>query len=217
MPTYSLNLLFDPADLQTIYAAGEQVVVARAFSDSDSNVAWVVFAPLVSNQVSWQDSYGLYASRSSGSITMSATTDVGIPSGTYYNLTPQGTFDGPFKGAEAPPAGSYRAFNQMTSYPYFNSGLIQAATVNGTAVAAGPTTTVVVPASQFGTFTPQSTVYVWLQSHIAAGAAVQVPPPAMTAVGSVSSPSTMIQFPSGTTSLTYRYDAKTASFLPAGG
>ncbi len=218
MPTYMLTLVFNPSDLQTIYAAGEQVVIARRFSDSESNVAWLCFKPFETNVVGWEDQYGLYASQTSGMVTMSAKTGDDIPSGTYYNMTSSG-FEGPFSGDGAPPPDSYRAFNQMTDYPVFGFGVIQAASVNGAKVEAGPATAVEVPMSQFATFTPVETLYVWLQSNVAAGDKVAVPPPgrnlAAAQVGSVSSPSTEIRFGGGVVSLAYRYDAKTATFLPA--
>jgi hypothetical protein len=212
MPTYTLTLVFDTTDLQTIYAAGEQVVVAPALGDSASNVAWVTFSPFQNNQIAWQESHGLYAAQSSGMVKMQSTTGDDIPAGTYYNLTSAGVFEGPFTGAGAPPAGSYRAFNQMPSPAYLAFGLIQAAVVNGTQIPAAPVNSANVPASQFGTFTPSSAVYVWLQSNVAAGDIVQVPPPAG-AFRTASSSSTLIQFPGGVTDLAYKYDAKTGGFV----
>jgi hypothetical protein len=212
MPNYTLTLLFDPTDLQTLYAAGEQVVVAPVLGDSESNVAWVTFSPFQNNQVAWQEGHGLYAAQSSGTAKMQSTTGDDIPPGTYYNLTSAGVFEGPFTGASAPPAGSYRAFNQMLSPAYLAFGLIQAATVNGKQVTAAPVNSANVPANQFGTFTPLNAVYVWLQSNVAPGDIVQVPPPAG-AFRTASSGSTLIQFQGGVTDLVYKYDAKTGGFV----
>lgn len=218
MPTYTLQLVIDSTDLSTILQAGENIVLAKAFSDSPSNVAWLSFAPFVNNSVSWQDQYGMYGAvtMSSGQINPQSTTSMGIASGMYYNFGPTTpVFTGPFPGQDAPGPGSFRVFNLLppASYPSFVFGLTQSATVNGAAAVACPATAQVVPANQFATFTPLETVYVWLQSGVAAGAVIAVPPLSGLSLQATSR-ATKVQF-AGASSLTYVYSSASGAFVPA--
>ncbi len=217
MPAYNLRLLIDAADLPTIQSVGLSVVLARAFSDASSNVAWASFAPFEQNTVSWDNVYGLYAaaSVSSSRIQPQSTTALGIPSGMYYNFG--GSFAGPFAGDFAPAVGSYRVVNKIPSAqsPTFVFGLAQSVTSNGILATSNPATMATVPANFFATFTPLDTVYVWLQTNAAPGNVVQVPPPlAQGFAPGVSGGSTTVQFNTPST-LTYRYSATVGGFLPS--
>lgn len=216
MAAYTLQLLISPTDLSTILQAGENIVLAKAFSDSPSNVAWVSCAPFQTNTISWDNSYGMYAvvSMASGKIQPQSTTSIGIASGMYYNFGPTPVFTGPFSGENAPPPGSFRVFNLMppSNNPSFVFGLIQNVTANGVALNSSPTTAQVVPANQLATFTPLDTIYVWLQSGVAAGAVLSIPPLAGDSFA-VSSRATKVDFTSAST-LSYVYSSTTGAFVP---
>jgi len=222
MSTYTLQLMINSTDLSTLLEAGENIILARAFSDSASNVAWVSFKPFGNNSISWEDQYGMYGAvtMSSGQINPQSTTLIDVASGMYYNFGPATpVFTGPYSGPSAPGPGSFRVFNLLppTAYPSFVFGLTQNATVNGAAAAASPTTAQVVPANQFATFTPLETVYVWLQSGVAAGAVVTVPPLVGLTAGltlQATSRATKIQF-TGASSLTYVYSSTAGAFVPS--
>ena len=64
MPTYQLTTAFAQQDLSRLYAAGANVVVAKPNAGGRPNVAWIVFRPLISNVMAWEDKYGIYASSS---------------------------------------------------------------------------------------------------------------------------------------------------------
>ncbi|HYG64979.1 MAG TPA: hypothetical protein VEL74_20520 [Thermoanaerobaculia bacterium] len=217
MPSYTLQLMISAQDLTTLRQAGESIVIARAFSGSSPNVAWVSFAPFSSNTVTWDDAYGLFASpaQSSGTIQILSQTSGTAASGMYYNFA-DASFSGPFSGASAPGAGSFRVFNQMPSSQYtaLGFGMLQSATVNGSALPARPANLDIVPAMQFSTFTPLNTVYVWLQSGVSSGDIVTLPPLSMGAALAVSSRATKVQF-SGTSSLSYVYESSVGAFVPA--
>lgn len=219
MTTYTLNLNFNQSDLEAI--SGEKVVIARAFSDSESNVAWVCFQPLLDNQVSWDDNYGVYfaVAQSSGSLQKNGSLPVGIISGASYRLDPNGIFSGPDSGQGSPAPGSYRVSNGMPSadHPFLFFGLTQGVNVNNVEIAPSPTNVTRIPANQFGTFTPLDAVYVWVQSNVAPGEIVELPPAAdgfkSSVSGAVSSLSTMIQFSTPST-VAYKYSARFGGFVP---
>lgn len=219
MTVYTLNLNFNQSDLDAI--SGEKVVIARAFSDSESNVTWVCFQPLLNNQINWDDNYGLYlaVAQSSGSLQMNGSLPVGIISGASYRLDPSGIFSGPFTGQGTPAAGSYRVVNEMpsTDHPFLFFGLTQGVNVNNAEIAPGPANVARIPANQFGTFTPLDAVYVWVQSNVSPGEIIELPPAADgfkgPVFGTVSSFSTLIQLSTPST-VVYKYSARVGGFVP---
>lgn len=63
MSNYALNVLFDPSDLQELRVVGERVTLIKSTS-SGGKIAWVAFDPFQQNEVSWNESYYVYASKS---------------------------------------------------------------------------------------------------------------------------------------------------------
>lgn len=216
MPDYSLTLTFASSDLETIHAARESVVLARAFSDSDSNVAWVSFVPTPNNVVSWDDGYGLYfaSALSPGGIQMGNAPTGVLLSGASYQLDSTDRFT--FLPQDPPPGGAYRVFNQVPfgTFPALFLGLTQGAIVLGSDVPPTPAVSALVPATQFATFTPIASVYVWLQSNVASGMPVQLPPLARGSEKALSSFATLIPF-AAPSALTFQYVASLGAFLPA--
>lgn len=191
MADYQLTLEIAEQDLPVILQAGERIIVVRAFSDAPSNVAWIAVTPLSSsNVVSWTDAYAIYASNTVGDITTTVTTPAGVPSGTYFTLSEEG-LEGPFTGPDTPEPGAFRAINRLDGKDSITLGMAQVA---GTPGALNPINATVVPANQLATWTPVPTVYVWLASGIAAGAAVTVPPVGAPGTRTASSRSTRIDF-----------------------
>ncbi|HXO19248.1 MAG TPA: hypothetical protein VOA87_04900 [Thermoanaerobaculia bacterium] len=212
MADFTLKLLIGQQDLVTIASAGESIVIARGFSDSESNLVWVSFSPGETNFVSWDDLYGLYAAvaPSSGRI-LPQSTKSGVASGMYYTFGPQAPlFTGPSGGAGAPPAGSYRVFNKLQGSPSMVFGSTLSVTANGIISTCNPATLQVVPLNQFATFTPIDTVYVWLQSGVISGDVVVLPPAEMSLMAT--SLSTTIRF-AGPSTLSYAYSATLGAFV----
>jgi hypothetical protein len=139
-----------------------------------------------------------------------------IVSGMYYTFN-NASFIGPTQGPGAPPAGSYRVFNQAPASPNPSLvfGLTQSVNLNGAQLPASPINAETVPAVQFATYTPLDTVYVWLASRVTAGDIVQDP----LQVGNrraVSSRSTTVRFASPST-LSYQYVAMLGAFVLSSG
>ncbi len=207
--TYSLQLDIAANDLATIVEAGENIVLAKVFSDSPSNIAWISLPPLSHNRIEWLDEYAVYYATQSGGVNFIQTSALGIPSGTYFTLTSKG-LDGPKTGSEAPPQGSYRAINQTSSTQTL--GLAQAVGGGNTS---SPIVATAVPQSQLATWTPLPAVYVWLATGISTGATITVPPSAQGAGAesrAISSRSTRIDFQKSN-SVHCLYDAAKGAFV----
>lgn len=165
---YKLNIDIDAADLATIHAAGEQVVITKQTGGGDTSVAWVAFKPLTNNTVTWEDTYWLYASTSQ------------VENGATINMmsqapaleTKQIGFDTVFSGAKAGtvlPQGTYGVLNSDQDNRAMVFGLAQAANVSGTGFPASPINASLVPKNQPATFTPLDVVQVFLASHTSNG------------------------------------------------
>ena len=62
MTDYTLTLQISSADLPTLQAAGQQIVLVRKLADAGQTVAWAVLPLALNRRVGWNDSYTLYAS-----------------------------------------------------------------------------------------------------------------------------------------------------------
>ncbi|WP_394830085.1 hypothetical protein LVJ94_26615 [Pendulispora rubella] len=209
MPGYTLNLGIDQESLKIITAAQQQIVLARPVDGASPNVVWVAFRPFEDNSVTWVEEFGLYASttefQSGAEIVKMSHTDFPAQDGMYYSFDATATFSGPFSGAQAPPLGSYRTYNNMPEkdYPALTFGLQQVATVNGKPTLPTPVNAVSVLANEQVTFTPLTTVYAWLQSTIVSA----------TMISDVQGNSAKVVFGDGVTTASLRYDPTAGRFV----
>lgn len=209
MPNYSLTLNINDRDLQNIRLAQLNIILAKPVGGANPNVAWQSFDPLGSNNVSWSEQYGLYASTtaiSNGATITKMSSKTPAQDGAYYSFNSGGVFGDPQTGAGAPPAGSYQVNNDMptTAYPYLTFGLTQTANVNGTVVASNPLNAAVVLANLKAVFTPFTTLWIWLQANLAS----------QTVVTQVTSRTTVATFGGAINSLTFQFDATLGMFVP---
>ena len=202
MPSYQLNADISAADLQTIYAAGEQIVLLKLTQGTP--VAWVSFNPLENNTVQWQESYAIYGSTSevqAGTVISMMSQAQAAPQ-QNYNFLPDGVFSPP---TSVPTLGqdTYQITNQYIAEPMMTFGLAQGVQTNGTAFPYNPINAQSVPENQFVTFTPLTEVVIYLASQISAGMVIT----------QVESPSTTLIFGNGVNDITVTYDAASGSFV----
>jgi len=207
---YTLNTSFTRDDLARFLAAGANVVVAKCPQDqSRSNVAWVVYRPTLENTLTWDDSYGLYATEYSidhGTyLFQMARTEDAVPPSEVHVMAPAGYFT-PSRGPGVP--GCFVVQNEYDNLPkgFLTIGLWQDAMVNGevalrNAVSADP---VLYRNSVLAA--PRGKVLLWVQASIRSS----------TVVTYVTSPVTSISFTSDSTMASVRYDAATGRFIRAG-
>ncbi|MEW6732591.1 MAG: hypothetical protein AB1489_14780 [Acidobacteriota bacterium] len=214
MPEFNLNLLIDPnQDLPLIKAAQLNIILAKPIGGGAPNVAWQSFDPFPDNNVEWTEEYGLYASttqvNNGARITKMSTTGYPAQSGAYYSFTSNATFNGPITDGNVPPANSYKIVNDMPSsqYPALTFGLMQSASINGVAAQFRPINAQTVLSKLDVTFTPLTTVYVWLQAQLVSE----------TVITSVTSRHTKVTFGGPITSHTLKYDRNTGMFVAVSG
>jgi hypothetical protein len=204
---FTLNLLIDTEDLRTIRDAGENVLIAKPVNGSEPNVVWLDFDPFEANEVQWSEEYGIYVSNAQvqqgANISKLSETGVGLSAETFYALESDATFHGPT--GDSAPAGSFGADNQMpsSSYRALTFGLTQSAIVQGNQINLKPINAQSVPAMQQATFTPLTTIFVWLDALVVSE----------TVITNVSSPMTRVTFGGQVTEQTLRYDAAVGKFV----
>lgn len=208
MATFNLNLDIDSQSLQLIRAAQLRIMLAKPVGGGSPNVIWQSFDPFASNSVTWDEEFGLYASDTqlqNGATIRKMTAQEPAAEASYYTFTSGATFEGPYVDPRVG-AGQYAAQNSMpnSSYPVLTFGLTQAANVNGTAVAGNPLNAVLVLPNNFVTFTPITTVYVWLESNQASS----------TVITNIQSNHTVTTYSGGITTRDLVYDPNLGIFVP---
>lgn len=161
MPTYTLNIEFDAADLPTIYKAKEKVVLIKQ-TEPGNSLAWITFDPFTNNTVDWTDNYALYASK----VSVEEGATIRRLANTTASPRKRYTFN---QGAFLPPAdapqlsqGQYEVFNDYGEEPWLTFGLAQDVNVNGTAYVNSPINAAVVPYKHTAKFTPFEKIKVYL-------------------------------------------------------
>lgn len=208
MPTFTLDTAFTENDLQRFLASGSNVVVAKPAGGGAPNVAWVVYRPLLTNTMTWEENYGIYASNADiingVQLTQMSQTPYPAVAGATYSLNPAGFFGPPSSGGTP---NAYTAENEYDNLPkgYLTMGLYQDATVNGAPVRGNAVSAAPVIYQSTAVMTPFTTVYLWIQSGVVSN----------TVVTTVTSPKTMVTFGGSITNVSLRYDASTGIFLPA--
>lgn len=211
MPNYTLDLVIDAADLQILKTAQLKITLAKPVSTSAPNVTWLVFDPFEGNKIEWTEQYSMYASPNQiieGGAVISRLSETPFPAqdAAYYSLPSSTIFAGPFTDASAPPRGSYKVENDMpnTQYPALTFGLQQKASINSKNINPSPLNAALVPANFPATFTPLSTVYVWLQANFASG----------TVITEINGDAAIVTFGGTVTQKTLKFNPKTGTFVP---
>jgi hypothetical protein len=207
MPTFSLSAEFSKQDLERFFAAGSNVVVAKPTQGGSPNVAWVVFRPLLANQMTWEENYGIYASNADlvngASLFQISQTEFPAASGQAYDMEPAGYFGPPQSGGTP---NSYTARNDYNNDKgYLTMGLFQNATVNGTLSKGNAISAALVQYASTAVMTPFTTVSLWIQSQVKSNSVVT----------NVTSPITSITFGGTVTDVALRYNPGTGTFVPA--
>jgi hypothetical protein len=207
MPTFNLSTEFSQQDLERFYATGTNVVVAKPNGGGLPNVAWVVYRPLLTNKVVWEEEYGIYASNTDltngAVITQISATPVPALENKLYVITPSGYFGPPASGGTPE---SYSVENDYNNLPkgYLTVGLCQNATVNGAPSGANAVSAAPVLFQSTAVITPFTTVYLWTQSSVVSNSVVT----------RVTSQMTKVVFGGNVTEIGLRYDSETGKFIP---
>ncbi len=209
MPSYRLQLLIDPKDLEIVRASQQRITLAKPVSAESPNVVWLSIDPFQSTEVQWEEEYGIYSSTTAiqegASITKLSETGIPAQDGATYSFTPGATFNGPFDGGVS--RGSYGAQNDMpyNQYPVLTFGLTQSALINQKPTERKPISATPVLATQFANMTPFTNVFVWLQSQFASE----------TIITKITGRSAKAKFGGSVTDIALKYNPTLGMFVPA--
>ncbi|MBL8300452.1 MAG: hypothetical protein JNN30_19110 [Rhodanobacteraceae bacterium] len=208
MPRYELNLQIDSQSVAMLRAAGQRITIGRSVNGGSPNLAWLAFNPFISNTISWEEAYGLYASTvnlvNGASIYPLSAVEPPAREASIYPFLPSMYFGNPMQGGV--PAGSYGIQNTAppSSFQMLTFGLTQAAVVNGAGTPFQATSAIQLLPQMSAVLTPSSTIYVWLQSMFGSG----------TFIGNLSGPTTRVTFGGSVTSQSLVYDPNRGVFVP---
>jgi len=205
MSTFNLKTAFTNEQLQNIYLAGLNVIVAKPTGGTNPDVAWQVYKPLQANTLSWQEEYGIYASTTEvvngARLSQLSSVPVGALQNRLYTLEVSGATSGPTSGGV--PNG-YAMENKYDNKPYMTIGLFQDANVNGTEIAGNAISAKTTLLSHTAKMTPFTTLYMWLESNVISN----------TVVTNVTSPMTKLKFGGDVKTISVVYDSSSGTFIP---
>jgi hypothetical protein len=208
MSTFSISTGFTQQDLERFYASGTNVIVAKPTGGSQPNVAWIVFRPLISNSLTWEENYGIYASnvdvQNGATLTQMSATPYPAVASMLYAMQATGAITGPNSGGSP---NAYSIINLYNNLPkgYLTMGLYQNANVDGTQIVGNAVSAAAVLYQSTATMTPMTTVYLWLQSQVVSN----------TVVTTVTSPMTRVTLSGSSPAAALVYNATTGTFIPA--
>ena len=204
MVTYTLNVVFTNDQLDTIFETNSRIVIAKPLSGAEPNVAWQSFNPFQNNTITWNEAYGIYISNSkivNGAFLDKLST---VPSGAamdkLYTLKGSGVITGPDEGGAT---NSFALLNAYRAQPYINVGLYQDAMVNAIDSIGNANSVVPVLSASTALMTPNTILYLWVQSNVEAN----------TVVTPITAPLTQLQFGGGVSGISVSYDTDSGRFL----
>ncbi len=171
MSAYNLNVSINSQDVQEINSASQKIVIVKQVGGSSGQpVAWVSFSPFENNVVSWETSYGVYASSTEiqSGATINKTSAVNPATAEIVYPFENGTFGNPTSGDVS--SNSYSISNKYSNQ--FTFGLAQSVTANGNKFEASPLNAVQVLSKQNATFTPIEKIAVFLRANFNNGVVI---------------------------------------------
>ncbi len=201
---YQINIFFDQASLEELYAEEGSIVLVKSVNTSSSSsnvpIAWIASRqPLMYNAIDWTDTYALYAASNKIMPGMIINAAVESPA----NLGSAYTFEASlqFAASGSSNAGTIALTNASSDLTSF--GLMQSATVNGTSMS-GPTNVSTVLSQMKTLYTPTETVSLFISEMAESGQVLSsIPSNALTVTLSSTNPTANVI-----------YDRSTGTFIP---
>ncbi len=183
---YTLNINFTEEDLKYIEGTGKKVVIVKESDDSNhsmalkakggfvTDVAWVTCNPRMSIDVSWEDTYSVYASDTkiqNGATIKTTSNKEAEPKTRLYNFTDGGYFDDePYSDGSISMA--YYVKNSCGETETF--GLAQTAKVSSAVYSLNPINAISMLNNDYGYFIPVEKVKVFLSANADNGKVISV-------------------------------------------
>ena len=166
MAKYSLTAKIDEATVENFNKLGQTVIIVKETAGSSIDVAWISFSPFEINEVSWEETYGLYASTSdiSGKARISKASYTEASEKQSY-VFENGIFQPPVTDASLQ-GNTYEIANNVSEKAMLTFGLAQNIIANGVNYEGHPINAVQVMAHESATFTPHEKIRVFMEADI---------------------------------------------------
>ncbi len=167
---YRLLIEADETGLRKLTDARKSFVVAKRTGNAIPNVVWLAWHPSIRNVITWDDSYGLYASEiptSHGSVPQILDFVYPASDGVAYRFA--GTMFASPHDRHGIPRGHYDVDNSAPFTATF--GLVQTALLNGSLICSR-LNAVALPSGLTADFSPGTTLYVWTDGGLHSGAVI---------------------------------------------
>jgi hypothetical protein len=199
MANYTLNILFEPKDIEAVYKSNLKVVLVQ----NDNKIAWLSFIPFQENYVTWSDDYYVYASHNK----LAAGSKIHISADSNATLNNLYAFsEGAFEcdSSNPPTDGSFAIVNKMHDYNSLTFGLAQNVECNGD-ISKNPISALSLPIDYTAVFKipPSNTITVFLSTTINSSEIFD----------STSSKFSVVTFGNNNTELTIKYDSSIGGFM----
>lgn len=162
MNTYSLRVLFDSASVMEFHKTNQKLVLVKGMDGFNNELAWISLMPFEQNSISWQSSYGLYASCSGDNNQIEKTSFTTANPKQCYVFA-NGSFSQPIPDPNLADD-MYEARNNEQAYKTLTFGLTQDVSANGNMCEARPINAVQVFFQESAIFVPHERVKVFMQS-----------------------------------------------------
>jgi hypothetical protein len=167
---YRLVIEAGEAALRNLTEAQRSIVVAKRTGNAIPDVVWLAWHPSIRNVITWDDSYGLYASEiptSHGSVPQILDFVYPARDGAAYPFA--GTMFASPHDRDGIPRGHYDVDNSAPFTATF--GLVQTALLNGILICSR-LNAVALPSGLTADFSPGTTLYVWTDGGLQSGAVI---------------------------------------------
>lgn len=196
---YTLNLRISDRDVELLEIAQERIIVAKPVGGSNPNVAWLSIRPFQEAKITWEEEYGLYASRSEiqngARIDQLAISPFPIQPRAYYNFNQ--TFQPAILSPDELGPGDFGTHNLDSRFDHLTFGLHQNARVDQATMEFQPLNAVVGLQQRRLVFTPFTPVHIWTQANLAS----------RTVITTITSQRTIAEFGDGVNELSFQYSS----------
>jgi hypothetical protein len=166
MAKYNLKMLIDNTTVKNFNHLNQKVVIVKEAEGSSVDVAWVTFPPFEINSVSWEETYGVYASCSSieGTAKIAKSSYAEASEKQSYEFA-EGIFQPPVPDSSLGNS-TYEVKNSMTDTDMLTFGLAQNVVANGVNYEGNPINAVQVMSNESATFKPHERIRIFMQADL---------------------------------------------------
>lgn len=166
MSKYTLKALISPEMVKQFNQLKQKVIIVKETGGVYTDVAWVTFAPFEINTVTWEQTYGVYASCSemAGNTKIEKSSYAKASEKQCYTFN-NGIFEPPVTDTSLAD-NMYEVRNHMLIPNQLTFGLAQDVVANGISYEGNPINAVQILSNESATFTPHEKIRIFMQSNL---------------------------------------------------